>query len=148
MKNNLSKLTSLVIKYPIYIGVIAITFFVRETYPFSMYPMYNNFPNWSYTFYFEDQKKESLGEIMSMSYGSLNHLYFTECQKSCVYCGFGSETTSELQKLGDNITKQALNMSLLKANGITEVYLFRIHNYIKNRKTHSDTITISRTYVR
>ncbi len=68
MKNSLNKLASLVIKYPIYIGVVAITFFVRETYPFSIYPMYSNFPNWSYTFYFEDQKRIKLKSQFNEDY--------------------------------------------------------------------------------
>lgn len=147
MKEVIKKCSSVIKKYPIYFGVLFLTFLIREFYPFSRYPMYDNFPNWSYTFYFEDEAGNNLKKILPMSHGAFTHLYFTECQNKCVPCGYGLETSAELELIGGKITKQAFDLSKLKEKGISKILLFRIHNYIKKDRIISDTIKIATTNV-
>lgn len=135
-------------RFPIYIGVILITFLVKEIYPFSFYPMYNNFPNWSYTFFFEDENRKNLKEFLPISHGALSHLYYTECDKQKIEHGNGLESTEDLEIIGKNITQQAIDFKSLQATSIRQVKLRRIYNYIEKNEMKSDTITMSTVYVK
>jgi hypothetical protein len=137
----------LLLKYPIYIGVILITFIAQEFYPFSRYPMYDNFPNWSYTFYFEDEVGNNLKETLPISHSAFSHLYFAELNNKGIPYGNGIETSKDLELIGKRITEQVFNFTLLKNKGITEISVFRIHNYIVNSIMISDTIKIATTDV-
>lgn len=147
MKGVIKKCSAVIKKYPIYFGVLFLTLLIREFYPFSRYPMYDSFPNWSYTFYFEDEAGNNLKKILPISHGAFSHLYFTECHNKCVPCGYGQETPAELELIGEKTTKQTFDLATLKEKGISEISLFRIHNYMKKGRIISDTTKIATTHV-
>ena len=48
----------------------------NETHPFSRFPMYSNFPNWSYSFYLTDEANEIIPfSSLETTGSSVGHLY-------------------------------------------------------------------------
>src|SRR5690554_5406096 len=90
------------VKYPLFILVVFLTFLVREWYPFSFYPMYNEFPNWSYTFYLEDENQEHI-RIDDLDHGSLSHLFYAEANNIKIHYGNNIESKEELEQVGEKI---------------------------------------------
>lgn len=125
-----NKLKLLFSRYIVYITVIGLTILVRENFPFSMYPMYNHFPNYAYTFYLEDDKGNNLASLLSISHGSLSHLFFNECNKLNMHYGYGTEDPEQLEIVSKNTIKSAINPAILEREQIQAVSLYRIHNYI------------------
>lgn len=129
-------------KYKIYFGLVLLTFVFGEWYPFSFYPMYNNFPNWSYTFYVEDEHGNNLKQYMNAYHSSLSHLYYSACEKQEISYGYAMETKEQLHVVGQIMIQQVLEWEKIKKTTIDEIRLYRIHNYIKKRKIISDTVLI------
>ncbi len=148
MKKLTINLIHLFIQYPFYFGILLITFFVNETYPFSVYPMYNNFPNWSYTFYMEDEHHNNLKKYMIVHHAELSHLYYTECDNQNIAHGYDLESAAALEAVGKRITDQAIHWKKLRESSVEEVRLYRIYNYIKGNKLISDTTILCTTYVK
>lgn len=141
------QLTGILKKYNIYFSTILITFIAGEFYPFSFYPMYNHFPNWSYTFYFEDENNNNIKHFLVVSHGSLSHLFYSACQRQEISYGYGQETDDELQSVGERISRQALYWSEIEKAGFSDVKLYRIHNYMTSSQLISDTLLISVVHV-
>lgn len=141
------KLVLILKKYSLYFGILITTFILKETYPFSFYPMYNNFPNWSYTFYFEDENNKLIKHALFVQHSSLSHLFYSECQKQGIAYGYGMETREELKSVGLKVTQYAFNMNRIKTDSTKQLKLYRIYNHIEDDKIKSDTLLISTTYV-
>lgn len=147
MKKGIHWFNRILLKYPIFIGLVVITFMVREYYPFSVYPMYNHFPNWSYTFYFKTEDGQNVGQLTPISHGDLSHLFFTECIKRKLDYGFGCESSNDLNEIGENMRKNTFSDADLIQLGIKELHLMRIYNHITEVGLVSDTITMNSYYV-
>ena len=128
--------------YPyVFLLVVVITLAVGESFPFSYYPMYNHFPNWSYTFYLADDKGHILSKKdIGISYGSVSHVFFNECQKRHVEYGDGMESGKDLSKVGKNVIKTVIGNRKLSGK---RFHLYRINNYFLDNQIHSDTSKIA-----
>jgi hypothetical protein len=127
----------------IFVAVVFITFFVRENYPFSFYPMYNHFPNFAYTFFFEDENGQSLDKELNDNHGSISHIYFAEFDSKGWRVGNAKETKHHLQIVGESIIKKSFSLEALKKKGVKKVYVKRINNHFENNVLKIDTTLIS-----
>ena len=136
----MKKLEKLIKNYPLYVGLIFLTFFFKEFFPFTFYPMYNNFPNWSYTFYLEDAHGNNITEDFKISHGDLMFLLEAESKSKKVGFGNNAETMEELQEIGNTVIKDIYSKV---QPDIKEVNLVRIYNHLESDVIISDTSIIA-----
>ncbi len=144
MDSKVVRLIQIFKKYPIYLSIIIITIIVGENYPLSYYPMYNNFPNWSYTFYFTDSN-ERLIDLPEITHAQLSHKFYAECNLQKVNYGNGIESKTDLQYVGGKLTHKLFDNIFRKR---TKLNLFRIYNHLEKGIINSDTTLISSCYVK
>ncbi len=131
----------------LFFSIIIITFLVGEIYPFSFYPMYNNFPNFSYVFYIEDDKGKNLKEYLLVSHAGLSHIFFAQCEVLKIQSGLGMEKKKNLETIGSKMLRRALNYSKVRGEGIKVINLKRIYNYYQKDRIFSDTTVMITFYV-
>lgn len=129
-------------KYIIYFSIIIITSIVGEFYPFSFYPMYNNFPNWAYTFYFVDENNQSLSDYLKDNHGNISHIYFAEFNSRGWTSGGERESKKHLNFIGKRIVEKSLDITQLKRDGVKEIKLKRINNHFVENELKIDTTLI------
>jgi len=88
---------------------------LRETHPFSRFPMYSSFPNWSYCFYLtnEDNKIISFSNF-ELDGGSVGHLYGSVSQELNIPYGEFMESNIELQKIGNRMMEIMMESKSVK----------------------------------
>ncbi|MDX2001057.1 MAG: hypothetical protein SFW35_01375 [Chitinophagales bacterium] len=88
--------------YLIFFGFVTVTFLVGEVHPFSHFPMYNSFPNWSYAFFITDERNDTLffEHHFRTSAGPFAHQFYTICQHKGFAYGNRIETKAQLQEVG------------------------------------------------
>lgn len=104
-----------------------------ETHPFSCFPMYSSFPNWSYTFYLADENGKLIpSEEFDTTGGKMGHTFYSICESKKTNYGNGIESKTELQNIG----KEMMDLILLnnKNNSKKHPYLaiHRIFFFYKN----------------
>lgn len=134
-------------KYSAYFGLIVLTFIVKEFYPFSFYPMYNQFPNYAYVFYILDENNHKIDRFMVVDHEELSHLFFSVCEQQSIKYGEGIESAEELEKVGEEVIRQALSWEDLSKSTIKKAKLYRIYNHLNYKEIQSDTALIATTYV-
>lgn len=140
---NKSKIWDFIKKYKIYFSILLITFIVKEFFPFSFYPMYNQFPNYAYIFYITDEHQQVRNDLMRINAGELSHLYFTECENQQIEYGNGVETKEQLNIIGLNITQQAIDLTAAKEVEVKDLQLYRIYSHFENNQMVLDTLLLS-----
>lgn len=135
-------------RYPIFIFVILLTFLFREWYPFSFYPMYNEFPNWSYSFYLVDENQNHIYKS-HLNHGNLSHIFYAEANNLKMHYGNNIEKKEDMQKVGEKIIDNIFaNKDINKDDeNYKEIRLVRIYNYFQNDKLISDTLIIAKKHV-
>ena len=134
-------------RYPIYFGVIGVTIiYARETFPFSFYPMYNSFPNWSYAYYIMDNHDIEISPLLDISHGNIYFLFEAEADKQKISLSNNAASTADLQKIGENVIDRLLTDKEIDLS-ITDIYLYRIFNHIEDSKLISDTIQVASYHV-
>lgn len=125
-------------KYFLFLSYVVICVLIPEIHPFSKYPMYSSFPNYSYSFYVAD-KNDSLipfHDNFKIRANEIAHTYYEICSNHNFKCGFGAETDSQLSVVGcemlDHIIK--LRKSTLVADSIS---LHRIYYLFEGGKIKS-----------
>lgn len=134
-------------KYSVYFGLIVLTFIVKEFYPFSFYPMYNQFPNYAYVFYMLDENNQKMDRFMRVDHGELSHLFFSVCEQQGIKYGDGMESAEELERIGEEVIRQALDWGSLSKSTMKKAKLYRIYNHLSHKEIQSDTTLIATTYV-
>jgi hypothetical protein len=72
-----------------------------EIHPFSRFPMYNQFPNWSYVFYLSDENYELIPSMkFNISGGWIGHTFYAICQDENILYGDNVESEEELEIVG------------------------------------------------
>jgi hypothetical protein len=136
MKKIIKKFTAFIVVYIYIIGV----FVFGEAHPFSMLTMYSSFPNYSYVFFFTDDKNKIIksSELNAIT-SNLGHMYATVCEKNKFSYGHGLESDSVLHEVGKqmlNIIK--INNSKLIHNNkkvkLNRMYFYYEGNIIKCKK--------------
>jgi hypothetical protein len=130
MKKIIHKFTAFIVVFIYIIGVIVF----GEAHPFSMLTMYSSFPDYSYVFFFTDDKNKIIksSELNAIT-SNLGHMYATVCEKNKFKYGHGMESDSVLHEVGHqmlNIIK--INNSKLKHNN-KKVKLNRMYFYYEGK---------------
>jgi hypothetical protein len=75
--------------------------FFAERYPFTRFPMYNEFPNYSYVFYISDLNNKPLALAkLGIGGGELAHNYFAIANARQFPNGKNLETSQHLRQIG------------------------------------------------
>lgn len=128
-------------------GIYLVGFLILgEVHPFSAYPMYNSFPNWSYTFYFTDENDSLIpSNEFDLSSGAINHKFYAICEDERINYGYGRESKSELFSIGKKMTEMIIPVA--KKKDLTIVKLHRIHfKYVKDKVVKIDRVIYEKIY--
>jgi hypothetical protein len=125
---------SILIKYKIIaVAILYMTgsLLIGEIHPFSCFPMYSSFPNWSYAFYLADKNNKLIpAEEFHTTGGYIGHSYYAVCSSKKILYGNAMESKEELQSIG----KEMMNLILLKNKSAkySNIALHRIYFYYQN----------------
>lgn len=117
-----------------------------EVHPFSSYPMYNSFPNWSYTFYFTDENDSLIpSDEFDLSSHAINHIFYALCEDERINYGHGRESKSELFSVGEKMTEMVIPAA--KKMDLSTVKLHRIYfKYVKDKVVKIDRVIYEKIY--
>ncbi|MDB4061253.1 hypothetical protein N9515_04830 [Vicingaceae bacterium] len=98
---------------------ILVVLLVGEIHPFSRFPMYSSFPNWSYSFYLTDETDKIVPFSKLKTFGSsVGHLYGSVANELNIPYGNFSESKEELKQIGDRMIYVLIDSNELEANYI------------------------------
>lgn len=104
---------------------------IGEIHPFSRFPMYNSFPNWSYAFYLADENGKLIPAKEFNTIGTnIGHTFYSISESEKIDYGNGIESNAELQTIG----KKMMDLIMLnnKSTKQHKVVLHRIYFYYQN----------------
>ena len=131
----------------IFVPYIVISMYTGELHPFSQFPMYNSFPNWSYLFYIKTQEGRMVSPLFELksNSGAIAHVYYSACQRYEVEYGMGLETPEEMRMIADEIL-----ISLVKDKpdfrGDT-LYFYKRHFYLVDKEIREKETLMTQLYV-
>lgn len=112
-----------------------------EVHPFSSYPMYNSFPNWSYTFYFTDENDSLIpSHVFDINSGDISHKFYAICEDEKINYGNGVESEEELFHIGKKMTEMILQEK--STYQYQKIQLHRRYYKYENRKVVQDNIVM------
>lgn len=123
-----------IIKYKIIaVAILYMTcsLLIGEIHPFSCFPMYSSFPNWSYAFYLADKNDKLIpAEEFHTNGGKMGHTFYSICSSKKILYGNGMESDKELQTIG----KEMMNLIVLnnKTAKYSNIALHRIYFYYQH----------------
>jgi hypothetical protein len=125
---------SILIKYKIIAVAIlymSCSLLIGEIHPFSCFPMYSSFPNWSYAFYLADKNNKLIpAEEFQTTGGKMGHMFYAICESKKIDYGNGIESDTELRTIGKEMMDLiAVNTKPTKYSKVT---LHRIYFYYQN----------------
>ncbi len=129
-----SHFLTFIIKYKFIAIALFYMFFsliIGETHPFSCFPMYSSFPNWSYAFYLADENDKLIpAEQFQTTGGKMGHTYYSVCSSKKILYGNGMESDKELQTIG----KEMMDLIVLnnKSAKYSNIALHRIYFFYQN----------------
>ena len=128
-------------KYMLLYGVTALyiagAFAFKEFHPFSHFPMYNQLPNWSYVFYFTDEKGKLIPcEKLNYSGGSLGHLFYNIAEEEKIEIGNGMENEAELKIIGSKMMDEVLKVNP-DSNKRRSIKLMRKHFFYEGKNINT-----------
>lgn len=101
-----------------------------EVHPFSKYPMYNSFPNWSYVFFLTDKNDKLIPcQNLEIKSGKMGHMFYSVCSFKNIPVGDGLETPQQLDEAGKDMMDLILKNDLdkLKKYGTIKLNRFFFH---------------------
>lgn len=106
---------------------------LRETHPFSRFPMYNSFLNWAYVFYFSDENKELVpSQDFQIDAADLSHFYYSYAGANEILYGFYSESDKELQNIGSAMMENLIKIRNQDQYPIQQLSFHRLGFYYEN----------------
>lgn len=114
-----------------------------EQYPFSWYPMFSYFFDFSQTYYFLDQDKNVLtdGEL---SPGAVSHILSAEKRiRDIPEKSNESVYSEEMKDIGMSIINKAFDVGYAKSKRIQSISLYGLFSYYKVGEIYSDTIELA-----
>jgi len=92
--------------------VVASTLIGKEFHPFSQFPMYNSFPNYSYVLFLKNEKGDIIpfGKYFPRQKyaGQVAHVFYSYFTYHGYSCGYGKEDPVHLHQAGKEITEMLL----------------------------------------
>lgn len=125
---------SILIKYKIVaiaILYMCCSLLIGEIHPFSCFPMYSSFPNWSYAFYFANKNDKLIpAEEFHTTGAKIGHTFYSVCSSKKILYGNGMESDKELQTIG----KEMMDLIVLnnKSTKYSNIALHRIYFFYQN----------------
>ncbi len=129
MKKIIVKSSTFIIALIYLIGVLIF----GEAHPFSKFPMYSSFVNWSYVFYITDANDMLIPcKVLNTSGENLGHNFYSICQEKKVAYGDGMESNSDLKKVGFEIMQMVLKKPENSKRLKEKIKLWRTYYFFKN----------------
>ncbi len=126
MKKIIVKSSTFIIALIYLIGVLIF----GEAHPFSKFPMYSSFANWSYVFYITDTNDSLIPCIkLHTTGGNLGHNFYAICNKKNIGYGDGMESNSDLKKVGTEMMQLILNKPQNSQIRTKKLKLWRTYYY-------------------
>lgn len=130
MKN---RFLALLIKYKFVAVAVLYMFcsvFIGEIHPFSRFPMYNSFPNWSYAFYLTDENNKLIpANELNTNGGKMGHTFYSICETKKINYGDGKESKKELQNIGKEMIDLILLNNKKAIKKRSKIALHRVYFY-------------------
>ncbi len=84
------------------IGYVVLSLLIGEQHPFTLVPMYNNLPNYAYSFYLSDDKGQILpfAKYFKCADDYPAHTYNAICENKKIRSGNRLETKQQLSEIG------------------------------------------------
>lgn len=125
------------------IGYLLLSLTIGEVHPFTLVPMYNHFPNWSYAFYLTDEKNQliPLKEHFRYSAGNFGHHFCAVAEDENISYGERRESDSELNLIGEKMLLK-LSGQCYKKTEAEEVRLHRLCFYWEGDSVQTEDKTI------
>jgi hypothetical protein len=110
-------------------------FIFDNAHPFSKFTMYNSFADYSYVFYFTDDKNKMIKcTDLNITGTNMAHLYTTICEKNNFSHGHGMESDSVLQVVGKQMLEIIKISNKNKTHGNLTVKLNRLYFFYEGKK--------------
>ncbi len=106
---------------------------INENHPFSRFPMYSSFPNWSYSFFFTDSNNRFIpSQKFHVSGGELSHLFYSICESVQIQYGDGMESSRALKQVGNEMIKLLDARGAFKAHNKRNIKIYRLYFLYNN----------------
>jgi hypothetical protein len=108
----------------------------NEMYPFTRFPMYNEFPNYSYVFYLRDTEGHPIPlRQLRMGGGELAHNYFAIANALQLPNGENLETQEHLALIGKKMAQiiRQKNPKFVQRFQIHRLYFYKQKNQLKKQ---------------
>jgi hypothetical protein len=115
----------------VFVAYCAISLAIGEWHPFSKFPMYSSFPNWSYAFYLSDEAEEMIPWWSAFQVDAVHmaHRFYGICQHNGIAYGHGMESAVELRFIGNEMLKSVQDGYQLPYE--KELNLYRRHFFVE-----------------
>ena len=108
----------------------------KDFHPFSTFPMYNSFPNWSYAFYLKNEKGDVVpyrtNFLPGKNAGLVAHQYSSFFSYHNFRCGFGEEDSLNLKMAGKELLGMLLQGENRSKFAFDTLKLYKRFYYLKN----------------
>lgn len=118
-------------------GYVFLALLIRcEFHPFSLFPMYNSFPNWGYVFYVENERGEVVPFRTKFSVnkdaGNVAHNFYTYSNLHQLDYGYGVESPSHLKNAGKEMMAMIIKNEPLDKLDFDTLKLYRRYYFLEN----------------
>jgi hypothetical protein len=122
-------------KYFLLIFYVVISLLIgKDFHPFSMFPMYNSFPNYSYVFYLKNEKDSMVpffpNFLRGKNAGALAHQYGSFFSYHHYVAGFGQENRSNLNEAGKDLMETLLQGEPRAKFGFDTLFLYKRYYHL------------------
>lgn len=107
---------------------ILLSLFMNEFHPFSRFPMYSSFPNWSYSFFITDSSNQFIPfKKVNISGGEMGHWFYSICESKKIKYGDGMESKQDLKLVGKEMMNLLWRRNDFSDNKKTDIKLYRLY---------------------
>lgn len=112
----------------------------KEFHPFSSFPMYNSFPNWSYVFYLKNERGEevyyqkTLTHWIKKNAGFIAHTFYSYSDYHHYQYGDGREDSIHLSSVGKELIKTILKDEPANRFKFDTLKLYRRYYHLENEQ--------------
>jgi hypothetical protein len=116
---------------------VTLSWFLPEFHPFSRYPMYDSFPNYSYSFYISDSTGQLLpyARYFKVRANEIGHMYCEVFDEHQWARGMGIESDSQLRAAGSELMKSIISSQKIPLPA-GEIRLHRLYYKFQNDSIH------------
>ena len=124
-------------RYLLLIFYVVISLLIgKDFHPFSLFPMYNSFPNYSYVFYLKNERGEIVPYTqrftLAKNAGSVAHQYSSFFNFHHYRSGFGEEDSVHLKEAGKELMGMLLQGENTSKFGFDTLMLYRRYYRLHN----------------